>query len=493
MEQEGATAAGVTGYQIDDLIINLGQQRVTRDGTEIPLPHLSFDLLVTLAQAAPNFVSFDHLTQRVWPGLVIAPETISQRIKLVRDALGDDAHAPRYIAGIRGRGYRLVAAVRPLADRPQINTLDSARDLSPAAPAPASVGPSALPAYTQVVPVVGRRLHPAIITVLAVLAVALTYVVVDRFRVSKRSAVVQPMASTQQETARDTSTVIVTAFHPPLHSIAVLPFVNMSGDKEQEYFSDGLTEELLNDLARVNELQVVARTSSFSFKGKDVDLGTIARKLNVAAILEGSVRRSAHMVRITAQLNSAITGYHLWSQTYDREFGDVLKLQTEIGDAVASALKITLLGDVAARIELGGTHDAAAFDAYLRARKAHRAAHAGKDLQTAIAGYSEAIRQDPNYALAFANRSIALRQYAGSYETAPAVRQTFEKAHQDALRAIALAPDLSEGHLALAFYLEDMLDFARANDEYARALALGPGNARVLQIYGAFAVFIGRT
>jgi TolB-like protein len=124
-----------------------------------------------------------------------------------------------------------------------------------------------------------------------------------------------------------------TAFSPPPHSIAVLPFVNLSGDKEQEYFSDGLTEELLNSLAEISELQVAARTSAFSFKGKDTDIGTIARKLNVGAVLEGSVRRSANTVRITAQLINAVTGFHLWSKAYDRDLGDVLKLQTEIATA----------------------------------------------------------------------------------------------------------------------------------------------------------------
>ncbi len=145
------------------------------------------------------------------------------------------------------------------------------------------------------------------------------------------------------------------AFAPPPHSVAVLPFVNMSGDKEQEYFSDGLTEELLNSLAEINELQVAARTSAFSFKGQNTDIGTIARKLNVGAVLEGSVRRSANTIRITAQLINAVTGFHLWSKTYDRDLGDVLKLQTEIATAVAGALKVTLLGDVAAKVELGGT------------------------------------------------------------------------------------------------------------------------------------------
>src|ERR1700730_5859617 len=112
-----ATVTELPGDQVDALTIDLAQQRVTRAGNDIPLPHLSFELLVTLARAAPDVVSFDQLTERVWPGLVITPETISQRVKLVRDALGDDPHAPRYIAGVRGRGYRMVATVRPLADR----------------------------------------------------------------------------------------------------------------------------------------------------------------------------------------------------------------------------------------------------------------------------------------------------------------------------------------------------------------------------------------
>ncbi len=161
----------------------------------------------------------------------------------------------------------------------------------------------------------------------------------------------------------------VASFSPPPHSIAVLPFVNMSGDQEQEYFSEGLTEELLNSLARVNELQVAARTSSFSFQGQHPDIVTVAHRLNVGAVLEGSVRRSAHTVRITAQLVNGVTGFHLWSQTYDRDLGDVLKLQTEIANDVAAALKVTLLGDVTAKVELGGTRNPAAFDAYLRAKK----------------------------------------------------------------------------------------------------------------------------
>src|SRR6202161_3054395 len=214
---------------------------------------------------------------------------------------------------------------------------------------------------------------------MAMLLAAFGYLVANRLVLSQRG--VEGRATT----AAQGGPPVVTDFNPPPHSIAVLPFTNMSGDKDQEYFSDGLTEELLNSLVRINELQVAARTSAFSFKGKDTDIGTIARKLNVGAVLEGSVRRSAHTVRITAQLINAVTGFHLWSQTYDRDLGDVLKLQTEIATAVASSLKVTLLGDVAAKVELGGAGNPAAFDAYLRGGKAGSSRRDAQNLPAAIA------------------------------------------------------------------------------------------------------------
>ena len=295
--------------------------------------------------------------------------------------------------------------------------------------------------------------------------------------------------ATPESAARPSA--VATAFSPPPHSIAVLPFVNLSGDKQQEYFSDGLTEELLNSLAQINELQVAARTSSFYFKGKDVDLGTVAHKLNVGAVLEGSVRRSAHTIRITAQLINTVTGFHLWSKTYDRDLGDVLKLQTEIATAVASALKVTLLGDVAVKVELGGTRNPAAFDAYLRGAKAYGSSRDTKDVPAALAAYTEAIRLDPHYALAFAARSLAFSGVASEAETAAQVREGYAKAQADARQALMLAPDLAQAHLALAYVLDNTLDFTQASQAYERALALAPGNAQVLRISGSFAAYMG--
>jgi TolB-like protein len=264
------------------------------------------------------------------------------------------------------------------------------------------------------------RSNAVLLATITVFVLALGYLVANRLVLSKRGAEVAP----------------ATAFSPPPHSLAVLPFVNLSGDASQDYFSDGLTEELLNSLAEINELQVAARTSSFSFK-EHPDIATVAHKLNVGAVLEGSVRRSANTIRITVQLINAVTGFHLWSKTYDRDLGDILKLQTEIATAVASALKVALLGDVAAKVELGGTRNPAAFDAYLRGAKAFSSRHDAKDLPTAIAAYTEAIRLDPHYALAFAARSIAFSVVA--------------------------------------------------SEAYERALALAPGNAEVLRVSGVFA------
>ena len=271
------------------------------------------------------------------------------------------------------------------------------------------------------------RRKPALLAIGAVILAALIVVVVDRFSISTH-----PTTSTP-------------AFAPPPHSIAVLPFVNMSGDKGQEYFSDGLTEELLNSLSEINELQVAARTSAFSFKGTNADISIIARKLNVGTVLEGSVRRSGNTIRITTQLINAITGFHLWSHTYDRDLGDVLKLQTEIATAVASTLKVRLLGDIAAKVELGGTRNPDAFDAYLRGVKALNLRHDAKEIPTALAAYTEAIRLDPRYALAFAGRSIAHSVAVGDAATAAEAREGFDKALADANRALSARARTSPG------------------------------------------------
>jgi TolB-like protein/DNA-binding winged helix-turn-helix (wHTH) protein/Flp pilus assembly protein TadD len=442
---------------------------ISRDGQTTKLEPKLMRLLLCLAAHAGKVVSVEQLLDEVWKDVVVTPDSVYHAVAALRRALGDDSKVPTYIANVMRRGYRLIAPV----DSPGIA---EALASPPQSPRFAAENQAVTPQSRSIRKLTGRRFVIATITGLAV---ALTYALVDRFWTSKRY---RPNATP----------TTAAAFTPPPHSIAVLPFVNISGDKEQDYFSDGLTEELLNSLSRINELQVAARTSSFYFKGEHVDLPTIAHKLNVASVLEGSVRRSGGTIRVTAQLNNAITGYHLWSQTYDRDVGDILSLQTDIANAVASALKVTLLGDVATRIEVGGTRNPAAFDAYLRGLKAERGELQEQGLQDAIAGYTEAIRLDRDYALAYATRSLALAGVARNWATGAGIHDYRERARVDARKAITLAPDLADGHLALALILEESLGFEDANREYQRALALAPGDANLLAYYGEFAVQMGQ-
>ena len=348
-------------------------------------------------------------------------------------------------------------------------------------------------AATRRSPLSRRWRSAGLLSIAALIVAVVGYIAVDRVVLSKRTAILGREVPTAQPTISSVQAPTA-VFSPPPHSIAVLPFSNLSGDATQEYFSDGITEELLNSLTRVNELQVAARTSSFYFKSEHADISMIARKLNVAAVLEGSVRRSGNTVRVTAQLINTITGFHLWSETYDRDLSDVLKLQTDIANAVAGALKIRLLGDTAAKIELGGTRNPAALDAYLRAENLHAGAHQGKDYERSIATYSEAIRLDPGYALALSARSFAFTEYFGGYAAGQSGGfDNLSKAEADAHQAVALAPELAQAHLSLAFAVDWKLNFARAYEEYERARALAPGDAKMLRTSGMFAIYMGRS
>jgi serine/threonine protein kinase/tetratricopeptide (TPR) repeat protein len=283
------------------------------------------------------------------------------------------------------------------------------------------------------------------------------------------------------------------AFTPPPHSVAVLPFTNLSGDPKQEYFSDGVTEELINALSQVEALQVSARTSSFSFKGKNADIGTIARKLNVAAVLEGSLRRSGDTVRVTAQLIDTVNGYHIWSQNYDRDLRDILAMQTDIATAVAQEMQVRLLGDEAARIEVGGTRNAEAYDAYLRGMQIEVTVKDAASARRSLAAFDQAIALDPDFAAAHTHRARALR-YLANFSTDPnAVRDLYATARQAAERAVALAPDFADAHMVLGWHVlvNGYLDFTGAAPEIDRAMALAPGSASVLDSYAGFQTIVG--
>ncbi len=272
-------------------------------------------------------------------------------------------------------------------------------------------------------------------------------------------------------------------------SIAVLPFTDMSPEQDQEYFSDGLAEELLNVLAKVEGLKVAARTSSFSFKGKDVDIETIAERLNVASVLEGGVRKSGNRVRITAQLVNGADGFHLWSDAYDRELDDIFAVQDEIARSVVGALEIALLGDEGS-VALARSENVEAYNLYLQG-KFFAERRNEESLEKAVGYYERALTLDPGYALAWAGLA-QVRYDQAAFGYLP-FAEGFRLAREAATRAIELDEGLAEGWAALAeIKLGYDWDWVGAAEAVQRALTLDPSNTAVVLQRGALAASLGR-
>ena len=251
---------------------------------------------------------------------------------------------------------------------------------------------------------------------------------IDRL-VPERTGPEQPVTEeTATDTEADTSVLVAQKFAPaPNRSIAVLPFVNMSGDQENEYFADGLSEEILNFLAGVPDLQVTARTSSFQFKGKNMDVREVAEALNAAHVLEGSVRRSGDRARITAQLIRASDGYHLWSETYDRTLEDTFEVQTDIAESVTRALGVVMDASQRQQMLAAGVRDVEAFIAFQKGRTLFMDAHTNQldmDMMAEAADwFGEAIRREPGFASAYFLRSDYFAHLTTSENITDAERQ----------------------------------------------------------------------
>ena len=265
-----------------------------------------------------------------------------------------------------------------------------------------------------------------------------------------------------------------------MRSIAVLPFADMSPQKDQEYFSDGIAEEILNALSRVETLKVTGRTSSFFFKGKNEDLPTIGRKLGVDTVLEGSVRKAGDRVRVTAELVSVSDGYRLWSESFDRRLTDVLAVEDEIAAAVAGALKARLR---TGRVGPMRTVDSEVHNQVLLGMQfLHR--NTVPDSRRAKAAFERALELDPSYAPAWAKLALATFWVTGSADTFAGLRQGYERAEEAADKAVALDPDLAESYAVRGFLRESVRwDWSRARQDVERALALNPNDGEVYCIY----------
>jgi TolB-like protein/Flp pilus assembly protein TadD/class 3 adenylate cyclase len=271
----------------------------------------------------------------------------------------------------------------------------------------------------------------------------------------------------------------------PEKSIAVMPFVNMSEDKSNDYFSDGISEELLNLLAKVPQLKVTARMSSFSFKGKELDIPEIARRLGVAHVLEGSVRKAGDQVRITAQLIHAADGFHMWSETYDRKLDDIFKIQDEVADKVVKELKVTLLEPQ----PKSRTTDPKAYALYLQAKQLGRQFTA-EAFEKSDALYRQVLEIDSRYAPAWQRLAVNFISKADAGTVSG--NEGYVRGREAVEKALAIDPDYAPAHALLGVIAEDQNDLAGAAKHFERALTLDPTDLDVLQNAAIFLSDIGR-
>jgi len=318
----------------------------------------------------------------------------------------------------------------------------------------------------------------SILTVLLVIAGTLLWVYGSR-----RGAESVPINRTATAPATSQS------FAPPPHSVAVLPFVDMSEKKDQEYFGDGMAEEIIDLLTKVPGLYVPARTSSFYFKGKPTKVDDIARELRVAHILEGSIRKSGNQIRVTAQLVRSENGYHLWSETYDRDLRDVFKVQDEIANAVVQALQIGLMGGPLTRPK-GGTQNLEAYQLYLRAVSAQLQPAAPS--QVAVRKFlDQAIALDPKFGLAWSE--IAWSTLVSADNGDLDSKEGYERARQLAQHALQLSPELADAHVVLQYvHLTYDWDWGASEREGQLALSADPNNSTALMVSGLVSSTLGR-
>jgi TolB-like protein/DNA-binding winged helix-turn-helix (wHTH) protein/Tfp pilus assembly protein PilF len=438
---------------------DLSSGELRKHGIKIKLHHQPFRVLTVLLEHPGEVVTREELKSKLWPfdTFVDFDVGLNSAVKKLRDALGDSTEIPRYVETLPRRGYRFIGSLGDASS--------SRGEHAPGVPGRVVVEQSAAASegvVTEVPAVSGASRRWALWTTAGILAGLLVLLV--GFDVGSWREKLLPRAT-------------------PIHirSIAVLPLENLSGDPAQEYFTDGMTDALVTELAQISSLRVISRTSVMRYKGTRKPLPDIAKELNVDGIVEGSVVQSAERVRVNAQLIEAATDRHLWASMYERSPGDVVILQSEVARAITSAIQVQLTPQEEAQLTRVQPVDPQAYEAYLRGRyfwnKRTDAA-----VRKSIDYFQQAIQRDPNYALAYAGMAEA---YIVRDDVSP--EEQFSKAKATAKMALQMDDSLAEAHnaMAMSLFFYDW-DWPGAEREFKRALALNPNYAQAHQWYGQY-------
>jgi TolB-like protein/DNA-binding winged helix-turn-helix (wHTH) protein/predicted Zn-dependent protease len=472
-------------YRFGRAEVRPSERQLLVDGQLVAIGARAFNVLQYLIQRRERIVAKSELLEAVWPGLVVEENNLQVQISTLRKALGASV-----ITTIPGQGYQFTASIEAQgnlapASAVTTGTTDVTAPTPDQRPLVESVASSSSSTRDNAHDVESsfwitrqwrsRAFHTLAVASIAVaIALASLLIASTLLRSKSRVSPALPVSAISNLT--------------PEHSIAVLPFADMSEKKDQEYFADGMTEEILDLLSRVRGLQVVARTSAFSFKGKSDDIPTIAQKLKVANVLEGSVRKSGNLLRVSAQLVRADTGYHLWSETFERNQDDVFKIQDAIADAVVKALQISLLsGAMPSRSE---TENIEAYTLYLQANAMLSRASTKAELGKAVDYIQRSIELDPKFAPAWSMLSrVRSSQGAQGYMHEAQAR---EEARRAAERSLALDPTLTWAHAAMAQILFfDDWDWAGTEAQVQKSLEIDP-NSPALRWSGYVAEVTGQ-
>ncbi|MDX2417097.1 MAG: winged helix-turn-helix domain-containing protein [Xanthomonadales bacterium] len=444
---------GFECYSIGDLLLDAGTQEVTRDGVVVPVPRLSFKLLLSLARHAPNVVTTQQLENEVWEGLVVDRGTVNKRVLLLRRSLSKDSGEDPYVAVIRGSGYRLVVPVKRVDHVPD--------ELAKEEKSPQNW-------YQRSADTI-RTTSFWLLGIVAVLALFQGF----------RNTSIESVEPRVEENPSGELMVVPAVYSRT--SIAVLPFVDLSDSQAHHYLGDGVAEEVINLLAGMEGLKVAARTSSFAFRETSATLVEIASKLKVGTILEGSVRHSGDRIRVTAQLIDARNGYHIWSQNYDRDFNQVFAVQDDIAFNIAQTLKLTLDESNQPDSSKSMTADMEAFKLYLKGRDLlnDRIKLRTDGLYEALDYFNQAIVQDPKFARAHAgvaNINWLLTSYDASLDR----EVWYEKAEASAKFALEIDPDSIEAMGALAAVYSKRGDLEHAAELFDRIRSIDGSKSDII-------------
>ncbi len=442
----------------------LDRYQLHRAGHPVRLQRLPLELLYLLVERRGELVTREEIIERLWGKSVFvdSENSINTAVRKIRGALNDDADAPRFIITVPARGYRFVAPIREVGHTPPVPEASSVSAVAEASPSADAVDTSAI-AITKADTPLGKDRRRGILWSIGGIALVVAVIVLIQ-QLSLRPPTTTASIPPAQK---------VTPALPDMPSIAVLPLTNMSGDREQGYFSDGITDDLITALSRLPGLFVIARNSSFTYKGKAVGLQDVGKELGVKYVLEGGVRKAGDQVRITVQLADATTGEELWAERYDRPLRDIFALQDEIVRRIVTTLNLQLILAERGYLFPRETENLEAYDDVLRGTE-YRLSETKDGNAKARQMFQKAVQLDPKYARAYAG--LGLNYFLGWAHLLSLDPNGLERASQLEQQAIALDDSLSLAHRSLAVIYVHKGQYDQAVTEAERAIALDPNS-----------------